>query len=108
MIKTIIPPWAGYRSCNICQHLGSNMNNAFFDLQECPLTIPQAYVAHWQVQKFGACIFWKKVYQNHCWNCKNIISSRFCRKSNITDMGYVCIYCGKDLSEFKRRIYIYA
>ncbi len=41
------------------------------------------------------------IYQNHCWNCGYGIDSRFSHPSPFPDMGYLCGYCGKDLTEWK-------
>ena len=43
------------------------------------------------------------VYQKHCWNCGYGIDSRFSAPSLLPGMGYVCGYCGKDLTEWKLR-----
>lgn len=102
MNEVIVHPfWTGTRSCKTCQNRESWVNNCFVEVQRCPLTIVEAQALHVQVHQFGACIFWKKSYENHCWNCKNDVSSRFCRKSPTPNMGYVCLYCGKDLSQYK-------
>lgn len=42
-------------------------------------------------------------YENRCWNCGYGIDSRFNKPSPIPDMGYVCGWCGKDLTEWKLR-----
>jgi len=43
------------------------------------------------------------IYQNHCWNCGYGIDSRFSQISQLPGMGYICGYCGKDLTEWKIR-----
>lgn len=43
------------------------------------------------------------IYQNHCWNCGFGIDSRFSVPSQFPGMGYICGWCGKDLTEWKLR-----
>ena len=45
-----------------------------------------------------------KIYSNHCWNCHTSINSQICVKSSTPGMGYHCSFCGKDLTEWKRRL----
>lgn len=94
------PPWQGSRSCGTCQNEQIAFDNIFYEVQRCPLTISEAKFLHAQVNYWGACIWWKPRYENHCWNCHNKISSQYCRRST-PNMGFVCRFCGKDLSEWK-------
>lgn len=43
------------------------------------------------------------IYKNHCWNCGFGIDSRFSQISSLPNMGYICGWCGKDLTEWKLR-----
>jgi hypothetical protein len=45
------------------------------------------------------------IYQNHCWvnGCNGQIDSRINPRSQTPGMGFHCLLCGKDLTEWKLR-----
>jgi hypothetical protein len=49
-----------------------------------------------------SCVFCHQPYYiNHCWKCHSKIDSRFCRRSPIPNLGYICSVCQHDLGGYR-------